>query len=75
MERFVKVSGSDTLVRDMESGAIVNVSTDEYNNYKRKIGSIQDIKTKLKEQDEKISELKSDISEIKNLLLSLLTTK
>jgi hypothetical protein len=72
---YIRVQGFDNLYRDARSGAIVNVNQDLYTNaveaaLKRKqrdqlMGSLQN----------DVSELKSDMSTIKNLLLQLVGDK
>ena len=66
---YIRVEGSDNLYRDSRSGAIVNVNEDLYLNAveasrKRKVQ--QQAITTLQND---VSELKSDMSTIKNLLL------
>jgi len=59
MKDLVPVEGEKYLFRDMNSNAIINTSTKEYNNY-----------TQLKQQKEKelerISQLENDFKQIKN---------
>ena len=72
---YIRVEGSDSLYRDSRSGAIVNVNEDLYLNAveasrKRKVQ--QQAITTLQND---VSELKSDMSTIKNLLLQLVGEK
>ena len=72
---YIRVEGSDSLYRDSRSGAIVNVNEDLYLNAveasrKRKVQQ-QAISTLQND----VSELKSDMSTIKNLLLQLVGEK
>jgi hypothetical protein len=74
-DRYIKVEGSDNLYRDIKSGAILNLDQDAYNNAvdslkKRKVQK-QTISTLQKD----VSELKSDMSTIKTLLLQLVGEK
>jgi hypothetical protein len=68
---YIRVQGFDNLYRDPRSGAIVNVNQDLYTNAVEAA-----MKRKQKEQlmstlQNDVSELKSDMSTIKNLLLQL----
>ena len=62
---FKKVEGYSELVRDMETGAIINNDRTAYQNY------IQLKQQKLKEQ-ERLEKVESEITEIKSLLHKLL---
>lgn len=62
---YKKVEGHSDLVRDMESGAIVNNDTTAYQNY------IQMKNQKLKEK-ERLDNLENEMGEIKSLLHKLL---
>ena len=61
----VKVKDSGSLYRDQESGAILNCSDSEYNNY-----------LKLKQQkigeQEEMDKLKDDVGELKDMMKQLL---
>ena len=59
-----RVDGHKNLYRD-QSGAIVNIDTNEYNQYVR-------LRSDKKQQKDEIEELKKDIDEIKSLLRSLI---
>ena len=69
---FVKIQDRDSLVRDMTSGAIINTDTSEYQNYLIKRTAFKKMKEQLYENSEEIAEIKNDISEIKQLLISLI---
>jgi len=62
---FKKVEGYSELVRDMESGAIINNDRTAYQSY------IQLREQKLKER-ERLEKVESEITEIKSLLHKLL---
>ena len=67
----MKVEGHNNLIRDMNSNAIVNSSSSEYNNYislraKRKQGT-----NRIDNMENDLKSLKDDINEIKNLLRAL----
>jgi len=61
---YKKVEGHSDLVRDMDSGAIVNNDTTGYQNY------IQMRNQKLKEK-ERLDNLENEVGEIKSLLQKL----
>lgn len=62
---YKKVEGHSELVRDMESGAIINNDTTAYENY------IMMREQKLKEK-ERIEKLENEVGEIKSLLKELI---
>lgn len=62
---MIPVEGHINLFRDENSGAIVNLDTKEYQNYVR-------LRSERKRQREEIEQLKSDVSEIKQLLKELI---
>lgn len=62
---YKKVEGHSELVRDMESGAIINNDTTAYQNY------IMMKEQKLKEK-ERIEKLETEVSEIKSLIKELI---
>lgn len=62
---MIPVEGHINLFRDEKSGAIVNLDTREYQNYVR-------LRSERKKQREEIEQLKTDVSEIKQLLKDLI---
>jgi hypothetical protein len=73
MDRYIRVEGFDNLYRDSRSGAIVNVNEDLYSNaVAKKRKAQQQAITSLQSH---VSELKSDMSIIKDLLLKLVGDK
>lgn len=60
---MIRVEGHKHLFRE-ESGAIINTDISQYNQYMK-------MKLERKRQREEIDQIKSDISEIKSLLLTL----
>lgn len=75
MDRYIRVEGFDNLYRDSRSGAIVNVNEDLYLNAveaSKKRKAQQQAITSLQSD---VSELKSDMSTIKDLLLKLVGDK
>ena len=69
---YAKVTGKDNLVRDEESGAILNVDNKGLNAYR--VARDNRIKQLEKEErmENEIDNIKSDVSEIKNLLNELI---
>lgn len=71
--RYIPVKGTK-LVRDMITGAILNTDTNEYNEYK--------LKKKIRDQEtieknklyNRVDKIENDISEIKELLMTMLKT-
>jgi len=61
---MLRVEGHKHLFRE-DSGAIVNIDTQKYNEYIR-------MKAERKRQREEIEGLKNDISEIKSLLMEII---
>lgn len=72
---YLKVEGHESLVRDVESKAIISVDDREYQNYlvKRKM-AVQQANI-LRTHNEEIENIKKDLSEIKNLLVKLIEEK
>jgi len=73
MEEYIsKVKGEKNLVRDERSGAILNVDNNALKSYKM----VRDNRIKQLEKEERmeneIDNIKSDVSEIKNLLTELI---
>ena len=68
---FVKVTGT-SFVRDIHSMALSNVDQNEQNEYYARVLMLQNQKEGLNKVNEEISQLKSDMSEIKALLAQLL---
>lgn len=71
---YLKVKDNDHLLRDLNSNGIVNTDEAEYKNYVnsyiRKLSS----KAKLEELQKEVDEMKSDVKEIKDLILKLLNS-
>lgn len=65
---FLKVVGHDALVRDSSTKAVINTNTAEYEEYINRRNAMEAEKNQLKKQGEEINNLKSDISEIKQML-------
>jgi len=71
MSKYLKVDSDTSLIRDMGSGAIVNTNKGEYD----KFMSLSRKKFQEKQEMEKLKDdvdiIKTDIEEIKTLLLSI----
>jgi hypothetical protein len=69
---LIKVQGSDSLVRDPISHAIININRDEYSAYTER----QKLNAKRKQQidshSQKLHNLECEISEIKRMLVELI---
>lgn len=72
MEQYLKVEGHDNLVRDMSSKAVINTSMVEYEEYMARRRAKEQEKELIAKQAEEINNLKSDISEIKQMLQMLI---
>ena len=69
---LIPVKGRDGWYRDPYSNAIVNCNVDEYDEYMAAYNRRQSKDQKFETLQTEVSELKSDIGEIKDLLKSLL---
>jgi uncharacterized protein YdcH (DUF465 family) len=72
---YLKVDGNDSLVRDTSNRAIINTNTKEYHNYVEKRIMMVKQKQELEMQSQEITNLKKDISEIKDMLSILIGNK
>lgn len=66
MERFVKIDGHDSLVRDTATMGIINTDTGAYE-------AALNRKKYHKSQQDRMSQLENDIFEIKKMFAELLT--
>lgn len=74
MHNFLKVEGSDSLIRDMSTHAIINNNSTEYNNYiKRKNNSVAQ-QEKIERHENDINSIKQDLRDIRRMLVQLLDT-
>jgi hypothetical protein len=69
---YLKVQGEDSLVRDISSQAILNNNSKEYESYIARRNAALAQKIELERQGMELKELKSDISEIKQLISILI---
>ena len=65
----LKVQGFDSLVRDTRTNAIVNTSTSEYKIYMERRKARESQADKLRDVCKEINTLKTELREIKNLIL------
>ena len=65
MTDYYKVEGNDSLIRDGSSKAIINTNAKEYQNY-------VDKRNMMAKQKQEIDSLKKDMSEIKEMLATLI---
>ena len=72
--RFIPVEGDENkgYFRDSESNAIVYRDSDEYDKYMQSYNQRQKKKREFTDLQGEVNELKSDVSDIKNLLLKLI---
>jgi len=75
MGNFVKVEGNLGLVRDMETKAILNNNSSDYENYLRKRDSMLSNQEMISRHTDEITEIKEDLSQIKSMLMALLNKK
>ena len=72
---FSKVEGNSNLVREKETGAIINVNSSEYQSYIINSRKILTERKKSESVEEELNDIKNDINEIKDLLRSLTQNK
>jgi hypothetical protein len=72
---YLKVDGNDSLIRDTSSKAIINTNVKEYYSYVEKRNTILKQKEELDKQSQEITNLKKDMSEIKDMLSILIGKK
>lgn len=69
------IKGKDGWFKDTESGAIVSSENREYEKYMKAYRASQKKEEDFKSLQNEVSELKSDMSDIKSLLLTLVQEK
>jgi len=65
MDMKIKVENSTSLYRDSDSGAIINCSNSEYENY-------MELKNKKLREQEEMENIKNDVSELKSMMKLIL---
>lgn len=71
MSDYLKVEGHDHLVRDVNSKAIINTNVSAYHAALERKRNVQRQKDELRDATREINILKSEMHEIKGLLLQL----
>ena len=76
-KRFIPVEGDENkgFYRDTESNAIVMTNGDEYSKYMQSFNERQRKKTEFTSLQNQVNALKSDVTDIKSLLLQLVKEK
>tara|TARA_B100001250_G_scaffold384819_1_gene380013 strand:+ start:84 stop:347 length:264 start_codon:yes stop_codon:yes gene_type:complete len=76
-KRFIPVEGDENkgYCRDTESNAIVMTDGDEYSKYMQSFNERQRKKTEFTSLQNQVNALKSDVTDIKSLLLQLVKEK
>jgi hypothetical protein len=69
---YCNVEGHPNLVRDERTNAILNTNLNEYENYKQLKSIKEEEQNRIETIENNLCSLKSDISEIKDLLKNLL---
>lgn len=72
MTTFVNIEGKQGLVRDISSGAILNVNRSDYENYLTKKKQAVEQKQQLAQQQDDINNIKNELADIKDLLKTLI---
>ena len=70
-ERYLKVEGYTELLRDTDSGAIINKNTTAYLKARSRSFEVQKRNDELRNATREINNLKCEMHEIKNLLIKL----
>ena len=71
MSRYLKVEGHQSLVRDTNSGAIVNSRVSEYEVYMKRVRSREEQGDQIRNAVKEINNLKAELREIKGLIKEL----
>ena len=71
MSKFVKVECHSSLVRDINSNAIVNKSASEYKIYMQRVRSREQQGDQIRNAVKEINTLKAELREIKGLIKEL----
>ena len=72
MNKFLQVDSKAGLVRDMSSGAIINNSSSDYDNYQKRQLLAKERMSKIEQQEIDINNIKTDLVDIKQILLSMI---
>ena len=71
MSEFIKVEGHSSLIRDVDSNAIVNTNISEYQLYMKR-RKAREKSDELRSAVKEINNLKNEIREIKNLVKEII---
>lgn len=69
---WLKVEGSDDLVRDTKTNAIINTNKSEYEAYIAKREHLRSNQEQIQLHGQEINRIKEDLSDIKQMLTALL---
>jgi hypothetical protein len=69
---YIKVKDNINLIRDIETNAIINTNTNEYENYLHIKKTEKENEDRIDNIQNDLKNLKCDIDEIKNMLKNLL---
>lgn len=72
MKDLVKIENSNGLARDMATRAVINTNVGEYKKYLARREAEQSARDQLDLNTQRINKLESDISDIKQMLISLI---
>lgn len=75
MNNFLKVEGHASLVRDTATGAILNNNRTEYEEYLDRKRKADAREAEISQHTEDINNIKNELTDIKQLLLQLVSTK
>ena len=75
MNQFLKVEGHASLVRDTATGAILNNNRTEYEEYLDRKRKAEAREAEISQHTEDINNIKNELTDIKKLLLQLVSTK
>lgn len=68
---YIKVKGRDHLVRDPRTNSIINTNRNEYEQYMARKQTNEDEQQRILNLESDVASMKSDLTEIKNLLRGL----
>ena len=71
----INIQGRDDLIRDMQSGAVLNTNRDALDAYKTKLYHEEITDKKINDLTSETNQIKSDLQEIKELLVNLIQSK
>ena len=72
MNEYIKIDGKDGLVRDISTRAVINTNKSDYQNYINRITALRENQKQITENSKDINNIKTELSEIKQMLLVLL---